>query len=578
VPADVSNEWISRLDKSGKIGDIYASQLDAAAQMIRDRPESTQEECEAKAAADAEAAKADASNAEASNADAPAPAATPATPPSNCAQDIAAAAAKRDTSLKLIDAIKSEVAGKDVHGLMDLLGIAPQTHVAIYGIGLVPVLRLELAKPENLRATIARIETKSGSRLATAKLGALDYWIVDGDKTDSPVRGVFAISGKQLVATLAPLKAADADLRTLFGLDKPARTLAQSGDLAALDKRMGYLTYGSGYLDSARLMAVLKAPATPLETAFLSAMGKQEKPKMDPVCSAEYDIIAAAWPRASMGYTDLSVKHMALRGVIETKPEIAKDLMRLRAPMPGMALAQNALFDFGFSTNLAVLPELAGKYADATAKSPWKCPQLAGLNESFDKSKTTLNNPAFAGYAPMFHGFHAIVDQMTFKDGQSMPDVAGVIAIGSDNPTGLLGMAGAVSPGIATLGLKPDGVPKALPPIPGSPLTEPMQAAMTEKMLGISIGAGEEAMLGDAMKVDPAQQPLFAGGGKGDLYHLIAQVQRKTAAALPDPAQKQMMEQQAKMMDMYASWFKRIQVRVELTETGIELLESVDMQ
>ena len=572
VPADVTAEWIGRFDKAGKIGDMYASQLDAAAKMIRDRPEKTQDDCAAKAAAVPEAGKADSSSPDTS-----AEAAPPAASDSNCAQSIAADAATRDKALKLIDAIKSEVAGKDAQGLMDLLGVSPQTHFAVYGIGLVPVLRLELAKPDNLRATIARIEGKTGIKLTTGKVGTLDYWVVEGNKGDSPLRGVFAISGKQLVATIAPLKAADADMRTLFGLDKPAKSLAQSGDLTTVNKRLGYLSYGSGYFDSVRLMTVLKAPPSPLETAFLSAMG-EKKPSIDPVCAGEYDAIAATWPRASIGYTNLSAKHMALRGVLETKPEIAKDLMGLRAPMPGMALAQNALFDFGFSANLAGLPALATKYADATAKTPWKCPQLANLNESFEKSKTQLTNPMVAGYAPIFHGFHAIVDQLTLKDGQSMPDIAAVIAIGSDNPASLLGMAGAIAPDIAKLGLKPDGVPKVLPPIPGSPLTQPMQAAMLEKVLGVSIGAGEEAKLGDAMKSDIAQQPLFAGGGKGDVYRLIAQFERKAAAALTDPAAKQSMEQQAKMMDMYADWFKRFDLRVELTETGIELLETIDLK
>jgi hypothetical protein len=105
-----------------------------------------------------------------------------------------------------------------------------------------------------------------------------------------------------------------------------------------------------------------------------------------------------------------------------------------------------------------------------------------------------------------------------------------------------------------------------------------MQAAMTEKMLGVSIGAGEEAKLGDMMKIDAAQQPLFVAGGKGEVYHVFAQYMRKMTASMSDPAAKQSMEQQAKMMDMYADWFKRLDVHVELTETGIELLETVDMQ
>jgi len=592
-PVDVSNYWIEKIDKSGKIGDMYASQLDGVAKMLHDQaancapasnggggsamqdpPANGQGESEdaASSTADDTASSAEGDGA-ASGSETPAQV-TGMAGSGICSPDNVA---HREKAMKLVDAVKAEVGGKDVKGLMDLAGLSPQYHFAFYGIGLVPVLRLELAKPDNLRATIGRIETASGSKLPTGKVGGLDYWIINGDKADAKLEGVFAISGKQLVATIAPAKASDADLRTLFGLDKPAKSLADSGDLAALDKKMNYLTYGSGYFDSARLVAVLKAPPTPLETSFLTAIG-ENKPAIDAVCSAEYDQLAAAWPRASFGVTDLSVKHMAVRGVLETRADIAKDLMTLRAPMPGMKLAQDSLFDFGFSANLTKLPELATKYADATAKSPWKCPQLVGLNHSMEQSRTTLTNPGFAGYAPMFHGLHAIVDKLVIKDDQPVPDIAAVVAIGSDNPASLLSMAGSMVPGIATLGLKPDGVAKPLPPMPNLPLNAPMFAAMTDKLLSISIGTGEDAKLGDAMKLDDAQQPLFAGGAKGEVYHLIAQFQRKTAASMGDPTLKQSMEQQAKMMDMQADWFKRVDINVELTDAGIELHESVDAQ
>jgi len=604
MPADVSAYWIDKIDKTGKVGDLEASQIDTFAKILTDKSancppsgasngggggSALQDSASAQADSsggtssspgDAASAAPVASSAEGTGADASAkPADTSNAGMADTDSCSPAQVARRDKAVKMMNAIKAELAGKDVNGLLGLAGVNMQAHVAFYGIGLVPVFRVELAKPDDLRATIGRVETAAGTKFATGKVGNLDYWTGDLDlgKTDGPLRVVFAISGKYLVMTVAPAKASDADLRTLFGLDKPAKSLAASGDLAALDKRMNYVTQVSGYFDSARLVAELKAPATPLETSFLTAIG-ETKPTIDAVCSAEYDQLAAAWPRASFGYTDLSTKHMGVRAVLETRADIAKDLMTLRAPMPGMKLSQDSLFDFGFSANLTKLPDLATKYADATDKSPWKCPQLAQMNQGADQSKTTLTNPAFAGYAPMFHGLHAIVDKLVMTDGQSMPDVAAVVVIGSDNPASLLAMAGSFAPNIASLGLKPDGVAKPLPPMPNMQLNAPLFAAMNDKALAISIGTGEDAKIPDAMKFDDAQQPLFAFGMKGDAYHLIAQFQRKAAAAMSDPSTKQSMEQQAKMMDVYADWFKHVTVNVELTDQGIELHESVDMQ
>ncbi len=590
-PVDVSNAFIDKLDKAGKFGDIYAQQIDGLLKIMA----TANEGCNVTAASgggggviqDAPNASSDTGDqAEASTDDDASPAsaateaeATPAVaeasePGDKCAP---AEVARREKAGKILGAVKDEVAGKDFKGLMDLVGVNAQAHGAFYGIGLVPVMRIELAKPDNLRGTISRIEAKSGAKLATGKVGNLDYWTFGEDFPGAKLEVVFAISGKQFVGTIAPLHPSDADLKVLFGLDKPKTSLADSGDLGALDKKMGYMTFISGYFDSAKLVAVLKAPPTPLESSFLTAIG-ETKPQIDAVCADEYGQLAAAWPRASFGYTDMSVQHAGVRAVIETRADIAKDLMTLRAPMPGLAAAKTALLDFGFSANLGKLPDLATKYADATAKAPWKCPALAGLNQGAEQAKTTLTNPGFAGSAGMYHGFHAIADKIEIKDGTPIPDFSAVVVIGSDNPASLLAMAGSMVPSIASLDLKPDGVAKPLAPIPNLPIQAPMFAAMTDKMLALAIGAGEDARIADAMKTDPAQQPVLAGGARGDVYHLIATTMRKSAQSMSDPQMQKQMNDQAAMMDMYAGFFKRVDLTIELTEQGIELHESVDMQ
>ncbi|MBS0576357.1 MAG: hypothetical protein JSS45_08045 [Proteobacteria bacterium] len=597
-PKDVSDLWIGKLDKAGKLGDMYAQQIDGALKVLARTDaqcgtagggggamqDAASEPADPAASAEGDATLSVASgeaSGEASGmpevAGVPDGSGEPGMVDADADKCSAGKVAMRAKATKLLGAIKGEVAGKDVKALMDMLGVSPQMHAAFYGLGLVPVLRVELAKPDNLRATIGRIETKAGVKLTTAKVGSQEYWVVGSGTDSAKLEGVIAITGKQLVATIAPAKPSDADLRTLLGLDKPKQSLADSGGLTAVNKSMNYLTYGSGYIDSGKLLAVFKAPATPLETSFLNAIG-EKKPQMDAVCADEYGQLAAAWPRASFGYTDLNAQHMGLRAVFETRPDIAKDLMGLRAPMPGTAAAKDALFDFGMSLNLAKLPDLATKYADATAKSPWKCPALAGLNESSQKAKTTLTNPGFAGYTGMFGGFHLITDKLQIKDGTPVPDISAVLVIGSDNPASLLALAGNVVPGIGSLGLKPDGVAKPLPAMPNLPIQAPMFVAMSDKALAVAIGAGEDARIAAAMKADPAQQPLAAGGGRGELYKVLADFMRKTAQSLGDADAKATMEQQAATMDMYAGFIKRADITVELTDKGIELLESVSVQ
>ncbi len=596
VPVEFSNTWVEGLEKNGKYGDLMAGIIDDAEKTARDKLARSDAECASSGGGGSMMLDASSGD-DNSGGDAPADANAPQMADlsggkpadestgnsANGAADCVQRKAMAEKTLKLLDAFKAELAGKDLKSVLDSFGVSMQNHYAIYGIGLVPVARVELAKPDNLRAAIGRIETAAGTKMGTAKVGGLDYWYVDGSdfaaKSDKApaFRFVMAISGKHFVATIAPTKATDADLRILLGLDKPAKSLADSGDLAALNKRMGYTNFGSGYFDSAKLVAVLKAPATPLENSFLAAMGEKEKPRIDATCAKEYDELAVAWPGANFGTTELRTKHVEVRGVLLARADIAKDLMGLNAAMPGMDAARDSLAHLGFSVDLTKLPDLVGKYADATAKAPWQCAQLADLNTHMEKAKTNADNPMVIGYASKFHGLHAIVDKLEMKDDSPMPDIAAVAVIGSNDPASLFAMAGSFMPDIAAVGLKPDGQPKALPPLPNLPPNLPMSAAMTSQLLAVSIGAGEDARLAAAMKLDPAQQPLFVGGMKGEVYHLIAKQVRKTAQALPDPAAQQLVEHQAKMQDMYADWIKRAEFRVDLSDKGVELHETLDM-
>ena len=45
-----------------------------------------------------------------------------------------------------------------------------------------------------------------------------------------------------------------------LGLDRPAQSLADTGTFEAFDKARGYLPYGSGWVDTRRLVALIGTP------------------------------------------------------------------------------------------------------------------------------------------------------------------------------------------------------------------------------------------------------------------------------------------------------------------------------
>jgi len=392
-------------------------------------------------------------------------------------------------ALALFDALIAEVDGKTPQQVIDAVGLDIRGRSAIYGIGVVPVLRMEVADPERFRAFIGRMEKAAGTPLTTAKLETVDYWTLRPEA--APLMGIAALIGKHFVLTLAPANAEPAVLRTLLGLDKPATSVLDSGDLTALNTEYGYLPYFSGYVDSRKLLAAITTRSA-VDQAFLTAVGA-EPPKIDEVCKKELGEMAAAWPRMSVGYEVFEPTRNVSRFVVETRPDIATELMKLRAPMPGLGKhSESALMNFGLSLKLSALPGVVGGFAGKVASAPWQCSELAPLNAAFGEAAKNINNPAVFAAAPVFSGVHVLLNtfDMDFAAG-SEPSGTGVLLIGSDNPTSLIGMAKGFVPQLAELDIPTDGSVVALPALPGVPPALQGHVASSDKVIGIGIGGDE---------------------------------------------------------------------------------------
>src|ERR1700730_5940158 len=134
--------------------------------------------------------------------------------------------------VKIARVLLDEIKTRDSLDKWREIGFKPDARVALYGVGMVPVMRLELGNPGAFRAEVARIEEKLGEKLALAKTGDQEYWQHDNDK----LAAVVAIEGTHLVATVLPPTASDALKQTRLGITRPAQNLAASGALQALAK------------------------------------------------------------------------------------------------------------------------------------------------------------------------------------------------------------------------------------------------------------------------------------------------------------------------------------------------------
>jgi len=151
---------------------------------------------------------------------------------------------------RIAKAVVSELRGNMSADGLRKLGFSTDPVFAIYGLGPMPVARIEIGDPKALAATIARVEGKAGAKWPTRTLGGQSYWVADAGN----VRIAIAIVGKELVVTAGPPRAVERALPILFGQEKLAKTMADGAALKKLAADYGFASYGLGYVDFQKLV------------------------------------------------------------------------------------------------------------------------------------------------------------------------------------------------------------------------------------------------------------------------------------------------------------------------------------
>ncbi|MEJ2275921.1 MAG: hypothetical protein P8Y01_15345 [Woeseiaceae bacterium] len=159
------------------------------------------------------------------------------------------------------DALMSELmALMSVRGLREA-GIGRDALFALYGDGLLPVIRIALSDGEKFDAALERIEAASEMEFHVAAIDEMEYRYLD---VDGKARLIVATPGDDAVITMVPSGYADERLARTLGLEMPRRSLAQTRDLRDLAREYGFTDHAIGYFDTERIAATfLGDPSTP---------------------------------------------------------------------------------------------------------------------------------------------------------------------------------------------------------------------------------------------------------------------------------------------------------------------------
>jgi len=472
--------------------------------------------------------------------------------------------------IKIARAAIAEIRTHDSWDKLRQIGFKPDARIAVYGVGLVPVLRLELGDPALLRAEVARLEHDAGEKLAVAKIGGQDYWQLGNDTLVAAI----AIEGTQLVVVPLPVHASDALKQALLGLTRPAQPMTSTGGLQALAKQYHFSAHGEGYIDFVRLTERLSSAPSGSDAEFAKAVGLPDT-ATDATCRDEFLALARKFPRLVIGAEELSPQHMRIGAQLEIESALAQQLAAALGAAPGSGAPGAGVIDVSLSLPVLRLKNFWIAQAEAVAAKPFACASLSGLNQAYRESKAKADVTIPPPFSDAL-GMRFTLDSFALKTDATMPEFTGKWLFASNNPQTALAMAQLALPALKDLKLAGDGKPVPLPAQLLPTATPPLFAAMSDKAIALAAGADQAGSLEAYLRAPAATEAVFLRMYfSGKVYGLMAQSFAKFKALMPADKQAQF-EQQEKLLALYEKWLRFGEITFVATPTGVAMHETIE--
>jgi len=439
-------------------------------------------------------------------------------------------------------------------GLKKSFGISADKRWAFYGVGIIPVFRLELADGKALTGTIDRLSKEAGFPLPTATAAGKSYYRFE----DGEVLIVGAVVDDQVVVSGGPKSLVEQALPLVLGAQKPEPSMADGGALKEVTARHGFASYGSGFVDSAKLLKVLM-----MADLLKSATGGGGMPES---CKPELEALSKKFPRVAFGYDEVSPTRAAMRMVLEMDAGLISRMKQLEVDVPGMAggkLTDKALIAIGGGIDIGKAKAMAVDFADGMARFGTAC-GASDMVESAAEMKQGLSQPLPPVVEGIKGGLIALISAELA--GGRPSNVAGYGFVVTDNPGALIDtvmqqLPMGNAPKVAKDGKFHDVVPAGA--VPG---VEAIQAAVKEKAVVVVTGAKGTEAAERALAAKGKAPLLFLSYDYGRLLKMGGDVMAQMGNSMPG-----MNERMGQLFGLAAMW-------AYVSDQGLAVSLTMEMQ
>lgn len=360
-------------------------------------------------------------------------------------------------------------------------GVEETPRMAVYTVGIVPVLRVHLADATAFKQFLDDAEQRGGAQATTGSYQGVDYreYALKLDEKATRTALLVAVRPNYAVMTLDAPALRDETLPLALGLESPAQSLAQTGMLEQIAEKNGFL---SGYVSFINHQAIVAAL-----TGAPESRGGKMLTRLDtkhglaslraPACRQDLQSIAKVWPITVMGLLPDEASAAGVAEVHErmvsrlTDPSLTSTLGKLRGHIPAGLLngSREPILAVALGLDASNIGTVASELQQRFVQADFQCDWLVKAQQ-----QVRQKNPAAATIAAALisgvRGVSLSVFGVNPAPGAAAPDIDGLFNISANNPRMLFQMMQRMQPNMfGNVQLPADGESVVLPLREGAP-------------------------------------------------------------------------------------------------------------
>ncbi len=445
--------------------------------------------------------------------------------------------ATQDEEYKAMVAFMEMFQGKMNKEGIESLGLSMTPKFALYGIGLMPIMRMDITDQKKFETTMASFEKAINVVPQTRKLQEVEYReYVMPDEMSVLVR----ITGTEAIFGFTFPEVSALYLPHFTGTAKLTSSMKSTNALQELAKKHKFQNYAVGFVDLQGIANTVLEPSADLNGQMAEALDIIVRDLPNPECIGEMKSIAARFPRVVAGYDEVTAERMQYRMGLIMGDNLGAELRQVKGSIPayGAAYSKETPASIGVGINVGEFLKMAQRHANTIRQSPYKCSALMEINQGAMQ---------IAGQAPLIppvigqvQGFHGVLENIEWADPTATsgdvrefpqppddgaepqntpppiqadpePDAkfTGVGLLQVSDTGMLIDALKALAPQLSTVEIPADGqlrlAPEALDVPPG---LKPMFIGMTKTTVGMAVGDNAKTQATSMMNAGSDGSPL----------------------------------------------------------------------